>query len=114
MTLLDPTTWTDRLFSGGWVTSSGGTRAVVEPATGAELGRVAMADAGDVARATSIAAAAQREWAETPYAHRAAVLRRAGDLWAEHAAEISEWLIRESGSIPGKAGFEVHVAEQES
>ncbi|HEU0042138.1 MAG TPA: benzaldehyde dehydrogenase [Jiangellaceae bacterium] len=114
MTLLDPTMWTDRLFSGGWVKSSGGTHAVVEPATGAELGRVAMADADDVARATSIAAAAQREWAETPYAHRAAVLRRAGDLWTEHAAEISEWLIRESGSIPGKAGFEVHVAEQES
>ncbi len=41
------------------------------------------------------------------------MLRRAGDLWAEHAEEISWWNIREVGTIPGMAGFALHVAAQE-
>lgn len=113
MSLLEPSLWSDSVYSDGWVTSSGGTRPVVEPATGTELGRAGLADADDIARATARAAEAQREWAATSYQERAAVLRRAGDLWAEHADELSGWLIRESGSIPGKAGFELHVAQQE-
>ncbi|MGW4004500.1 aldehyde dehydrogenase family protein, partial [Streptomyces nigra] len=44
---------------------------------------------------------------------RAAVLRKAGDLFAAHADELRTWLVRESGSIPGKADFELHVAAQE-
>ncbi len=113
MTLLDPTVWTDSIASGGWVQASGGTRAVVEPATGAELGRAGAADVSDVERATGLAVEAQREWAALPHTERARVLRRAGDLWTANADEVSQWLIRESGSIPGKAAFEVHVAEQE-
>src|SRR5699024_9381373 len=81
---------------------------------GTELGRAGLADADDITRATTRAAEAQRDWAATSFQERAAVLRRAGDLWAEHADELSGWLIRESGSIPGKAGVELHVAQQES
>jgi benzaldehyde dehydrogenase (NAD) len=44
---------------------------------------------------------------------RAAVLRKAGDLWTEHADEISWWNIREVGAIPPMAGFALHVAAQE-
>lgn len=111
---LDESTWTDRIFlDGEWVPGSGGTFDVVEPATGASLGGVGRADADDLARAAEGAARAQREWAALPHPERAAVLRRAGALWAEHADEISWWNVREVGAVPGMAGFAVHVAEQE-
>ncbi|MEU6215884.1 aldehyde dehydrogenase family protein, partial [Streptomyces sp. NPDC047023] len=48
-----------------------------------------------------------------PHTARAAVLRRAGDLFTAHADELRTWLVRESGSIPGKADFELHTAAQE-
>jgi benzaldehyde dehydrogenase (NAD) len=113
MGLLDPSVWAGKLFSGDWVTPSGGERAVVEPATGEELGRVGLADADDVARATELAARAQPGWAAASYEERAAVLRRAGTLWEEHAAEVRDWLVREAGSIPPKADVEIHGAANE-
>ncbi len=112
--LLDESTWTNRIFlDGSWTSGSGGNYDVVEPATGEVLGRVGRADADDVDKAAISAAAAQRSWATLPHTERARVLRRAGDLWAEHAEEISGWNIREVGAIPGMAGFALHVAAQE-
>jgi benzaldehyde dehydrogenase (NAD) len=113
MSLLDPKIWTGSVFSGGWTSSSGGDAAVVEPATGAEIGRIGIADERDVARAAEQAATAQRAWAETSFEERAAVLRRAGQLFEQATEEIQWWIIRESGSIGGKAAFETHVAAQE-
>ncbi|MFT4263950.1 MAG: benzaldehyde dehydrogenase, partial [Nocardioides sp.] len=55
------------------------------------------------------AARAQRSWAAAPYDERAAVLRRAGDLVAEHAIEIRDWIMRETGSTLAKADFELHL-----
>ncbi|HEY0870709.1 MAG TPA: aldehyde dehydrogenase family protein, partial [Acidothermaceae bacterium] len=113
--LLAQDIWRGKIFVGGsWAPSArGATAAVIEPATGAELGSIGEAGADDVAVAAESAAAAQVAWAATPYPARAAVLRRAGDLWAEHAEEISWWNIREVGTIPGMAGFALHVASQE-
>ncbi len=112
--LLDETTWRDRIFlAGAWVPASGGSLEVVEPATGDLLGRIGRADAEDVARAAASAVRAQRQWAATPHPQRAAVLRRAAQLWAEHAEEISWWNIREVGATPGVVGFALHVAQQE-
>jgi benzaldehyde dehydrogenase (NAD) len=113
MTFLSDETWQGRVFTGSWVTPAGGDRAVREPATGRKLGRVGIAAPSDVASSSVIAAEAQRSWAATPFQERAAVLRRAGDLWQTHSGEIGEWLGRESGSIAGKVGFELHVASQE-
>jgi benzaldehyde dehydrogenase (NAD) len=72
-----------------------------------------MANAADVAKAAEVAASAQREWAALPHPARAAVLRKAGQLFAEHAEEITWWNVREVGAIPPMAGFAVHVAEAE-
>ncbi len=114
MALLDASVWTGNIFLGGrWVPASGGDAPVNEPATGATLGRIGRADAADVAAAAESAAQAQREWAATPYPARAAVLRRAGDLWSQHAEDISGWNVREVGTIPAMAGFALHVAAQE-
>jgi benzaldehyde dehydrogenase (NAD) len=114
VTLLDEKEWRSKVFLDGWTTGSGGDYAVVEPATGAELGRIGLATAADVAKASERAVAAQREWAGLPYDRRTAVLRRAGDLWNEHAAEIGDWIVRESGGIPPKAGLETQTAAEES
>ncbi|MEV2237383.1 benzaldehyde dehydrogenase [Micromonospora sp. NPDC049891] len=113
MPLLDTDTWHGRLYSDGWVQPAGGTAAVRSPATGEELGLIGVADADDVARASARAAAAQRAWAATSYAERAAVLRRAGALWEQHAAEVGDWVVRESGSIPPKGVLETSTAAQE-
>ncbi|MWA05385.1 aldehyde dehydrogenase family protein [Actinomadura sp. LD22] len=111
---LDAKQWQGKVFIGGaWEAGSGGVAEVIEPATGASLGQVGIADAADLARAAESAAAAQREWAATPHPQRAAVLRRAAALWAEHAEDVAWWNIREVGAVPGMAGFAVHVAEQE-
>ena len=112
-TLLDTDAWHSRVYSGGWVASHGGDTDDVEPATAAVLGRVGVADAHDVGRAATIAAAAQPNWAATNFEERAAVLRRAGDLIHAHAAEIQLWMIRETGAIGGLAEFAVGVAAQE-
>ncbi len=85
---------------------------VTEPATGDALGTVTLATAEDVAAAARTGSTAQTAWARAPHLTRAAVLRRAGDLFAGHAG-LREWLVREAGSIPGKADFELHVAAQE-
>ncbi len=113
MGLLDAGDWTGRIWSGSWGAPNGGERVVTAPATAEELGRVGMASAQDVSAAADLAARQQRGWADRPYPERAAVLRRAGDLFTEHAAEIRDWLVRESGSVPGKADFEIGVAAQE-
>ncbi|WP_374777254.1 aldehyde dehydrogenase family protein [Streptomyces sp. NBC_01310] len=107
MPLLDPTLWQDG------PTLTGGAAPVVEPATGRTLATLDLAAPADVAEAAVRARAAQQDWARTTHPERAAVLRRAGDLFAAHADELREWLVRESGSIPGKADFELHVAAQE-
>jgi benzaldehyde dehydrogenase (NAD) len=113
MALLDESTWRSNIFLGGWTKGDGGDASVIEPATGDELGRIGRAAISDVAKAGELASAAQREWAALPYNQRAAVLRRAGDLFNENAEEISTWIIRESGGIGPKAGLEVHVAAEE-
>jgi len=111
--LLDPSIWGGKVFNGEWVAPAGGVFPVTEPATGASLGTVGRANEDDVRQAGRQAAAAQKEWARLPYAERARIMRRAGDLLAQHAREIQAWIIRETGSIPGKAGFELHVGSSE-
>jgi benzaldehyde dehydrogenase (NAD) len=110
MTLLDETTWRGKIYLDGWTTGGGGDAAVIEPATGAELGRVGRAAPADVGRASTRAAEAQRDWAKQPYHVRAAVLRRAGDLWLSHASAVQDWIVRESGSIQPKADVETTFA----
>jgi benzaldehyde dehydrogenase (NAD) len=113
MTLLDSGVWQGQIYSGGWVTAHGGDMPVVEPATGQELGRAGSGDPEDIARAAATAAAAQKAWGVTSFEERAAVLRRAGDLILQNAAEIQRWVCRETGAIDGLAGFAVGVAAQE-
>jgi benzaldehyde dehydrogenase (NAD) len=111
--LLDEEQWHGRIFTGAWQRSAGGDAAVVAPATSEELGRVGMAGVEDLTASAAQAAVAQRDWAATPFQERAAVLRRAGEALQRHTDELRDWLVRETGGIPGKAYFELHLAVQE-
>jgi benzaldehyde dehydrogenase (NAD) len=113
MALLDTSGWDGRIFTSGWRAAAGGTRAVVEPATGKQLATVGVADASDVAAAAAAAKSAQADWAATDFQERAAILRRAGEIIEANADEIQWWIIREAGSVLPKAQLETHVAAQE-
>ena len=114
MVFLDRSTWEGRIYSQGWTAGSGGEYDAIEPATGNVLARVGAATAADVDKAAELAAQAQVEWAAMTYDRRAAVLRKAGDLFVEHEEEIHDWLIRESGAIRPFAQFQTRgVAAEE-
>ncbi len=70
MTFLDEAIWRGKIYSGGWRQAAGGDAAVIEPATGAELGRTGIAAPADVAAA---AASSRRRPARLgrPALHRA-------------------------------------------
>jgi benzaldehyde dehydrogenase (NAD) len=110
VTIAAENAWKGKIFTGRWQLSKGGTREVVEPATGQVLTEVGFADAEDVSEAVKAAAAAQTEWANTPADQRAAVLRRAAQLLEAHGEQLRTWIVRETGSIPPKADFELHMA----
>jgi benzaldehyde dehydrogenase (NAD) len=105
-------TWRERVFGGGWRSAVGGSQDVIEPATGAVLTRVGHATAEDVRRAAAEARAAQPGWAATPYEKRAAILRRAARALEDNQEELVPWIARETGGIPAKAGFEIHMVTE--
>ena len=113
MSLLEDNRWASKVFIEKWTDGGDGSFPILEPATGTELGRAGRASVADVALATSVARAAQIEWANATFTERAAVLRRAGQLFEENAEDISAWNMRETGGIGPKAGLEVHIAAQE-
>jgi len=113
MPLLEDSRWQRKIYSGGWVDGAGEPYPVVSPSTGEQLATMGRATAQDVHRAAVAAAAAQRDWAAAPYTDRAAVLRRAGDLWHANAEEITGWLMRETGSIGPFGGFQIMTSAEE-
>jgi benzaldehyde dehydrogenase (NAD) len=113
MSFLDGESWKGNISLDGWRAGGAGDAAVVEPATGEELARSGRASVADVAKASDVATAAQRAWAALPFNERAAVLRRAGQLFLDNADELSDWIVRESGGIGPKAGLEIHIAAEE-
>lgn len=87
---------------------------VTEKATGKSLFLGGLSSKEDVAKAAKIAKTAQAAWAAQSPLVRGDVLRRFAALCEEHAKEIGEWIIRETGSIPPKAPFEVMTSAREA
>src|SRR4051794_27577451 len=113
MSLLDGSAWQGKVYSGGWTDGAGEPYPVVSPSTGEQLATMGRATAADVSRAAALAREAQRAWAAAPYNERAAVLRRAGDLWHANADEITGWLMRETGAIGPFGGFQIMTSAEE-
>jgi benzaldehyde dehydrogenase (NAD) len=107
-------TWADGLYGETWRREPGpGTAPVIDKASGAVLGHIKEATAADVAVAAAAAHKAQREWAEVPGPTRGDVLREFSRLIAKYGPEISEMIVRETGSIGPKGQWEVDVAVRE-
>jgi benzaldehyde dehydrogenase (NAD) len=64
-----------------------------------------------VVELTERAVAAQPAWARTPADDRARLPREAARLLEANAAEVSEWIIRETGGVPAKAGDKIAMTQ---
>ena len=93
--------------------AGGGVIDVRDKATGEIFASVGLAGAGDVDRAVASARAAQAQWAETPYTERAALLRAVAAEIGARAEQLRELIMRETGSIGGKADYEIGAAQSE-
>ncbi len=113
MAFLDNAAWQGNIFLGGWRAGGAESAPVIEPATGQQLAMSGRASLKDVEEAATLAAESQREWAALPFTARAAILRKAGQLFVDNAQELSTWIMRESGGIGPKADLEIHVASEE-
>lgn len=110
---IDQSRWDGKIYTDSWTTASGEPIDILEPATGAVLGTSAVATGEDVYASAKLAAKAQKAWAAVKPAERAAIMRRAGDFFLNNAEELGEWVQRETGAIPPKAGLEINVAANE-
>jgi benzaldehyde dehydrogenase (NAD) len=108
-TLLPNKLWNERLFTGTWVPGEMPATTVTSPGNGQPLGTLANAGAEQVERSAREAAKAQRNWFALPYDDRASVLRKAAAIAEQYQAEITDWIVRESGSTQAKAGFESSI-----
>ena len=111
MNLLNPAAWRGRVYANGqWQSAQGGTREVIEPATGEQLTITGVADAGDMTQAITGAAAAQPAWAALAPRERAAVFHRAAAILQQHFDELALAITRETGAILPKGQHEVREA----
>ncbi|WP_129767790.1 aldehyde dehydrogenase family protein [Streptomyces sp. L-9-10] len=105
--------WNGKIYSNGWKEPGLGTEPVTEKATGAVLGHTGLASVDDVAAAAAAAREAQAAWAQVPAPERGDVLRRFSELLLEHADEIAEQLMRETGAIRLKGEWEARMTARE-
>ncbi|WP_431710550.1 aldehyde dehydrogenase family protein [Glutamicibacter uratoxydans] len=111
MNLLDITRWENKVaLVEGWVAGNGESLTVREAATGHTLAQLGTVSVEQVAQAASDAREAQRRWAALAPSERGAVMRRAGDLFAQYADEIAPWAVRETGGTWAKAQVEIRSA----
>ena len=109
MAFLNTGIWNGKLFLSGWNEASLA-REILEPASGSVLTRVGMATPADVTEAAKRARAAQAAWAALPYEQRAAIFRKAASIIERETEGMTQWIVRETGAIPPKAGVELHMA----
>jgi acyl-CoA reductase-like NAD-dependent aldehyde dehydrogenase len=76
---------------------SGKTFAVVNPATGQEVGRAAEGDAADVEAAVASAAEAQKSWAKVPARKRGAMVHACSAALKAHVEELGRLIALETG-----------------
>jgi len=101
------------IFSDGWRAGAGGVQPIVSPGDGGVVAQAGLADESDVERAGASAVAAQSTWGRTSYRTRSDVLMGAAAALREIRTDVEHVLIRESGSLPGKARHEVDKAIDE-
>ena len=109
MKFLDASIWEGKIFNGTWMTAPV-SATIVEPATGEPLGQAGFGDVAAVDALAAVGAAAQPQWGDAAPEVRARVIGQAARTLEDHSAEIAEWIVRETGSVQGKADFEIGLA----
>jgi benzaldehyde dehydrogenase (NAD) len=104
--------WLDT-FLADWEVGSGATHETREPATGRPLTSLRQSTPEDVARAARVAKAAQPAWADTNYQERAAILRRAAEVYEAHRPWFGTWTQRETGAHRNKMHHEQNFTAAE-
>ena len=98
-------------IDGQWCDAQGGkTMAVFNPATGAEIGRLAHASRADLDRALAAAQKGFETWRAVPAHERAALMRKAAQIFRERADETARHLTLEQGKPLPEAKGEVLAA----
>ncbi|MGA4285905.1 aldehyde dehydrogenase family protein [Ralstonia nicotianae] len=111
LAFMDAAADTGRLFDqGAWKPARGGTRPVLEPATGAVLRQAGIATAEDMREAITHATQAQPAWAALPPRERSAVLLRAAQWLQQHVEALAQAIARETGGVLPKGEREVREA----
>ncbi|MDR3201543.1 MAG: CoA-acylating methylmalonate-semialdehyde dehydrogenase, partial [Bifidobacteriaceae bacterium] len=83
------------------------TQPVFNPATGAEIARLALGEAADVDRAVAAAAKAFAGWSRYSLGKRSAVLFRFRELLAAHTDQLARLVTREHGKVVSDAAGEI-------
>jgi malonate-semialdehyde dehydrogenase (acetylating)/methylmalonate-semialdehyde dehydrogenase len=83
------------------------TAPVLNPATGRQIARVALADQAEIDAAVSAAVTAQETWGALSLGKRTAVLFAFRELLASHADELARIISREHGKVVSDARGEV-------
>jgi len=102
------------LFIGGeWLNAEGReTVAVVNPATGREIGRVPLSTADDLDHALAVTRLSFEQWRQTVPDKRAKILKHAADLILERAPQIAAQMTLEEGKPLGESLDEVTRAAE--
>ena len=98
---------TPLLLAGEHASGSGEIIEVENPADGTVVGRVHTATPSDAEVAVRAAVAAQRGWAKTPVAERAATIRRLAALLDRDRERLARLVVQEAGKPIGEARGEV-------
>ena len=102
---------TQLFINGQWQDAADGrTLAVFNPATGAEIGRVAQAGKADLDKALEAAQKGFEVWRDMPPAERSKIMRRAADLMRQRAGDIARVLTQEQGKPLAEAKGESMAA----
>lgn len=99
------------LVDGEWIAArGGGTIDVTDPATGAVLGTIAAADAGDTEAAIDAAARALPEWRRRPADDRATILEEWHRLILAHSDDLAAIMTAEQGKPIAESKGEIGYA----
>jgi succinate-semialdehyde dehydrogenase/glutarate-semialdehyde dehydrogenase len=102
---------TQLFINGQWQDAADGrTLAVINPATGKEIGRVAQAGKADLDLALAAAQKGFETWRDMTAADRSKVMRRAADLMRQRAGDIGRLLTQEQGKPLAEAKGEAMAA----
>lgn len=105
--------WNGELALDGWVRGHGPQLRVLDKATGELLAELSEATAAQVGVAAAVTEAAQRDWAARSGEARAGVLEVAAGVLEQARREVVDWIVRETGSVSGKAHDEVNSTVEE-